>query len=234
MKKQSVYHVKSIAKLIETGTLHKYAKLRHAIFIFGDGNCFTLEDVIMSLCNSNCSQGLLRSPKSPRKIGNNAYSIRPDTYIVFPLYCMRCSVQANAGQRRKLTFRHLQYQQLSTYMWMILILCNGTSEEKYPPSCDCPSPRASYKLGLLSIWSSAKFQRSLWILKRTLHYKMGTKASFAIYRSTVTVVARALTPSYEGFKGANAPVSAIYSIERPRNSTENLVLMRPSSKWLEQ
>ena len=161
-------YIKSIAKLIETGTLHKYAKLRHAISIFGEGNCFTLEDVIMSLCNSNCSQVLLRSPKSPRKIGNNAYSIRPDKYIVFPLYCMRCSVQADARQGHKLTFRHLQYQQLLTYMWMILILCNGTSEEKYRPSCHCLSPRASDKLDLLSIWSSAKFQRSLWILKRTL------------------------------------------------------------------
>ena len=103
---QILWGLKSIAKLIETGTLHKYAKLRLAISIFCDGKCFTPEDVIMSLCNSNCSRGLLRSPKSPRKISNNAYSIRPDTYIVFPLYCMHCSVQADAGQRHKLTFRH--------------------------------------------------------------------------------------------------------------------------------
>ena len=107
---------KSIAEFIETGTLSKYAKLPHAMSIFCDGKCFTLEDVIMSLCNSNFLRGLLRSQKSPRKISNNAYSIRPDTYIVFPLYCMRCSVQANARQRHKLTFRHLQFQQLFTYM----------------------------------------------------------------------------------------------------------------------
>ena len=37
------------------------------------------------------------------------------------------------------------------------------------PSCDCQSTRASYKLGLFSVWSSTKFHRSLWILKRTLH-----------------------------------------------------------------
>ena len=108
--------LKSIAELIETGTLHKYAKLRHAISIFGDGKCFALEDVIMLQCNSNCSQGLLRSQKIPRKIGNNAYGIRPNTHIVFPLYCMRCSVHANARQRHKMTFRHLQYQQLFAHV----------------------------------------------------------------------------------------------------------------------
>ena len=101
--------LKFISEFIETGILHKYAKLRHAISIFGDGKCFTLEDVIMSLCNSNCLWELLRSQKISRKNGNNAYSIRPDTYIMFPLYCMPYNVQANARQRHKLTFRHHQY-----------------------------------------------------------------------------------------------------------------------------
>ena len=85
------------------------------------------------------------------KIGNNAYSIRPDTYIVFPLYCMRCSVQTDARQGHNLTFRHIQYERLFTHMSMMLILCDVSSEEKYPPSYDCQLTRASNKLGMLCV-----------------------------------------------------------------------------------